>query len=55
MDNVNFLVLFFGAAIIGNNSFCTRFENAVFSTLGVGMVVYGAAQLLKTAYLHLSA
>lgn len=55
MDNVNFLVLFFGAAIIGNNSFCTRLQNNVFNTLGAGMVVFGAAQLLKTAYLHLSA
>lgn len=54
MSNMNLLFLFFGLAIIGDNSLCSRWQNKVFNFLGAAMIVYGAANSLATAYVRLS-
>ncbi|CAD0210252.1 hypothetical protein AGRHK599_LOCUS267 [Rhizobium rhizogenes] len=54
MSNMNLLFLFFGLAIIGDNSLCSRWQNKVFNFLGAAMIAYGAANSLATAYVRLS-
>jgi len=49
------LVLFAGLSIIGNNQFCSRLENAIFSLCGVVIASYGFAHELAAAYVYISA
>ncbi|MBB4283904.1 hypothetical protein GGE43_004749 [Agrobacterium tumefaciens] len=51
---MNLLVLFFGLAIIGDNSLCSRWQNKVFNLLGAAMIVYSATNALATAYVYIS-
>ena len=49
------LVLFFGLSIIGNNQFCSRSVNAIFSVCGVVISSYGLAHEFAAAYFYISA
>lgn len=48
-------ILLAGLSIVGNNQFCSRSENVVFSFCGVGIASYGIAHELAAAYVYLFA
>ncbi len=48
-----FLVV--GWALVGNNQFCSRMENATFSFCGIGIASYGFAHELAAAYVYIFA
>ncbi|MGO6813386.1 hypothetical protein ACCS67_00690 [Rhizobium brockwellii] len=49
------LVLFAGLSIIGNNSLCSRLQNAVFNVCGITITLYGIAHELAVTFAFLAA
>lgn len=47
------ILLFVGLALVGNNQFCSRMENAVFIFCGIGIASYGFAHELAAAYVYI--
>lgn len=47
-------VLVAGLSIVGNNQYCSRLENAVFSFCGIGIASYGITHGLAAAYIYIS-
>jgi hypothetical protein len=49
------LVVFAGLSIIGDNSLCSRWENAVFNVCGITIALYGIAHELATTFTYIAA
>ncbi len=49
------LVLLAGLSIIGNNSLCSRWENAIFNVCGITITLYGIVHELAIAFTFIPA